>query len=70
MEAFEFKAKIKGGFIQIPDKYSKKINRTVKVIILSDSTGQSTDIIDDLLSNPVKVPGFTPFAREELYERG
>lgn len=69
MEAFEFKAKIKGGIIQVPQKYSEKINRTVKVIILSDSRRHPTDIIDDLLKKPVKVPGFTPLSRDEIYER-
>ena len=73
MEAIEFKTKIKNGTIQIPDKYKKKIGNTVQVILISDQPAiigeQEKDIIDKLLSNPIKLKNFSPFSREEVYER-
>ena len=69
MEAFEFKAKIKNGVIQIPKKYTQKISNSVKVIIFSDHKPKDNDIVDELLKHPVKVNGFKPLSRDEIYER-
>ena len=71
MYAFEFKAKIKNGMIEIPDVCRKKFKSGVKVIILTDEkTELSSDIIDELLTSPIKLPTFTPLRREEIYDRG
>ncbi len=71
MYAVEFKAKVKDGMIEIPEKYRKKLLRNVKVILLTeDTTGEeSFDIIEELLESPLKMPGFKPFKREEIYDR-
>ena len=69
MEAIEFKAKIKNGIIQIPEKYKQKIGNTVKVILITEKKAKQTDIIDKLLANPIKSKDFSPFSREEIYER-
>jgi len=69
MEAIEFKTKIKNGTIQIPKKYKQKIGNTAKVIIISEQRAKQADIIDKLLANPIKLKGFSPFLREEIYER-
>ncbi len=69
MEAIEFKTKIKNGTIQIPQKYKQKIGNTVKVIIISDQGVKRADIIDKLLTNPIKKRDFSPFLREEIYGR-
>ncbi len=69
MEAIEFKAKIKNGIIQIPEKYKQKIGNTVKVILITEKKAKQTDIIDKLLANPIKSRDFSPFSREEIYER-
>jgi len=69
MEAIEFKTKIKNGTIRIPKKYKQKIGNTVKVIIMTEQKAKQADIIDKLLTNPIKLKDFTPFLREEIYER-
>jgi hypothetical protein len=69
MEAIEFKTKIKNGTIQIPKKYKQKIGNTVKVIIMTEQKERQADIIDKLLTNPIKLEKFSPLLREEVYER-
>ena len=69
MEAIEFKSKIKNGIIQIPKKYKQKMGNTVKVIVITEKKAKQADIIDNLLSNPIKSKDFSPFLREEIYER-
>lgn len=69
MEAIEFRTKIKNGNIRIPDKFKKKTDGTVKVIIISQQNTSSTDIIDKLLENPIQLENFSPFLRKEIYER-
>ena len=64
MEAIEFKAKIKNGFIRIPEKFKKKTGGNVKVIIISEQKARQTDIIDKLLLNPIKLKEFLPFLIE------
>ncbi|MDY6822582.1 MAG: hypothetical protein SWH68_02105 [Thermodesulfobacteriota bacterium] len=69
MEAIEFKARIKNGVIHVPRKYNKKLGKSVKVILLSDTPGQNTEAIDELLQDPVKLDTFVPSTREDIYER-
>jgi len=69
MEAFEFKTKVKNGYIEIPGQYKKKLGKNVKVIILSDHKPMEKDIIDELLGHSHKIDGFKPFSRKEIYER-
>ena len=69
MEAIEFKTKIKNGTIRIPKKYKQRTGNTVKVIIISEQGTRQADIIDKLLANPIKSKDFSPFLREEIYER-
>jgi hypothetical protein len=69
MEAIEFRTKIKRGAIRIPEKYKQKIGDIVKVIIISEEETNQADIIDELLTNPIKSKDFSPYLREEIYER-
>jgi hypothetical protein len=69
MEAIEFKTKIKNGTIRIPKKYKQKTGTNVKVIIISEQGTMQHDIIDKLLANPIKLKDFSPYLREEIYER-
>ena len=68
MQAFEFKAKVKDGTIQIPKKYTKQIGETVKVIVLADHKPDNDDMVDELLKHPVKIENFSPLKRDEIYE--
>ncbi|MEJ7576865.1 MAG: hypothetical protein WKF74_07660 [Pyrinomonadaceae bacterium] len=70
MYAFEFQAKPKDGRIEIPAEYQDKIAGTVRVIVLSaEKSAATSDMIDRLLEHPIEIESFTPFAREEVYER-
>ena len=69
MEAIEFKTKIKNGTIRIPKKYKQRTGNNVRVIIISEQGTRQADIIDKLLTNPIKLKDFSPFLREAIYER-
>ena len=70
MQAIEFRTKIRNGIIEIPRKYRRKIKASVKVILLEeDTTDTASDIIENLLESPLKLKSFTPFKREEIYDR-
>ena len=69
MEAFEFKATLKNGTIQIPQKFTKQIGETVKVIVLADHKTEKNDMVADLLENPLQIDNFVPLKRNEIYER-
>ncbi len=70
MYAIEFQTNIKNGFIEIPELYRKLLQNNVKVIILAEDKSETcSDIIEELLNSPVKLAEFTPFKRDEIYER-
>jgi hypothetical protein len=70
MQAIEFRTKIKNDMIQIPAKYKGKVAEEVLVILISKSEKKTqTDIIDELMANPLKVKGFKPMTRDEVYAR-
>ena len=41
----------------------------IKVIVITEKKAKQADIIDNLLANPIKLKDFSPFLREEIYER-
>jgi hypothetical protein len=69
MHAVEFRAKIKNGMIEIPAQYKDKLKEIVRVIILTDESEPTTNLIDQLLISPLKVKNFKPLSRAEIYER-
>ncbi len=69
MYAVEFQAKVKNGTIQIPEQYRDRFKERVRVILLAEEESPHPDLIAQLLEHPVKVTGFTPLTREEMYER-
>ncbi len=69
MKAYEFKAQVKNGTIQIPQKFTRQIGSTVRVIILAEHEPEQADMIEDLMKNPVKIDNFTPLKRDEIYEQ-
>ncbi|RLB95641.1 MAG: hypothetical protein DRH50_03570 [Deltaproteobacteria bacterium] len=69
MYAIEFRTKIKDGIIEIPKTYRDKIKNNVKVIVLTEEKKVSINMIDRLLSSPIKAEKFTPLSRREIYER-
>jgi len=69
MYAIEFQTRIEEGVIQIPLQYRDKLKQVVRVIILSNVQEKTVNLIDQLLESPLKVEGFQPLSREEIYAR-
>ena len=70
MRAIEFQAIIKNGVIEIPRQYLSNLSNRVRVILLVEQTPKTTvNFIDQLLAHPVRVQGFRPLTREEIYAR-
>lgn len=68
MYAVEFQAKVKNGSIEIPKEYRARFKERVRVILLAEEEGTAATFIDDLLEHPVRLPGFKPLTRDEIYE--
>jgi len=69
MYAVEFQAQIKDGAIKIPEAYRSHFKERVRVILLAEEERPTMTMIDQLLQHPLKVAGFKPLTREEMYER-
>ncbi len=68
MQTIEFRTKIKNGVIHIPARFKGKVGEDVQVILVSKSEKKSQpDIIDELMAHPLKVKGFKPLTRDEVY---
>lgn len=68
MQAIEFETVIKNGIIEIPPQYLKHLSKRVRVILLVEQAPKATsNLIDQLLAHPVRVQGFRPLTREEIY---
>ncbi len=70
MQAIEFQAVIKNGVIEIPRRYLRNLSNRVRVILLIEQTPETTaNFIDQLITQSVRVQGFRPLTREEIYAR-
>ncbi len=70
MHAVEFQTTITDGTIEIPHSLRSQIGARVRVIVLTEEhQNRAKNAIDDLLCDPVKVPGFQPLMREEAHAR-
>ena len=69
MSGIEVQTKVKNGCISIPEQYRSQLQGNVRVILLTDENAEHFDMIEYLLANPLKIEGFKPFTREEIYEQ-
>lgn len=69
MYAIEFQTRVMNGNIEVPDEYKSQVVGLVRIIVLGQESVASADAIDRLLAAPVKIEGFEPFTREEIYEQ-
>lgn len=69
MYAIEFQTKVENGHILIPAEFKERLSGCVRVIVLTEDQPAKTDLLDQLLANPIKLDHFTPMTREEIYER-
>jgi hypothetical protein len=61
---------IKNGVIEIPRRYLRNLSNRVRVILLIEQTPETTaNFIDQLITQSVRVQGFRPLTREEIYAR-
>jgi len=70
MQAIEFQAVIKNGVIEVPRRYLRNLSNRVRVILLIEQMPETTaNFIDQLIAQSVRVQGFRPLTREEIYAR-
>ena len=70
MQAVEFQATVKKSSIEIPPELRDSVGPRVRVIMLTEQQSSTAgNAIDDLLSHPVSIPGFTPLKRDEAHAR-
>lgn len=70
MYAAEFDAKIKNGQIHVPEQFVEQFRSDVRVILLAKEPKKSqSNLIKQLLINPINVSGFHPLKRDEIYAR-
>jgi hypothetical protein len=66
----EFQAVIKNGVIEVPRRYLRNLSNCVRVILLIEQMpGTTANFIDQLIAQSVRVQGFRPLTREEIYAR-
>jgi hypothetical protein len=69
MLAYEFKAVVNDGLIEIPDEYKNKIPKNLKVILLSEEITEGERQKSTLLmDSPMHIENFKRYSRAELYE--
>ena len=59
--------------IPIPEEYRAKLlddsEIDVEIRARNKNGDEPYDIISELMSHPIKITDFTPFSREEIYDR-
>lgn len=71
MQAIEFQTYITDGVIEVPEEHRERFKQNVKVILLVEDDGSAeSDMIDQLIANPLSADDFKPLSREEAHERG
>jgi hypothetical protein len=66
MQSIKFHTVIKDGAIAIPAEYLPLLSGGATVIVVLDTSRHaSPNMIEHLLANPLRVPGFQPLTRED-----
>lgn len=79
MHVIEFRTKIKDGKIEVPKAYWERLRQEsgdeqVRVILLTSERAEAgqvdveTNLIEQLLANPIRIPDFAPLSRDEAHE--
>jgi DNA-binding transcriptional regulator/RsmH inhibitor MraZ len=70
MSIVKFQTIIEDGNISIPTKFRNKIKGKVEVIVtIKEKNAEPYDILSELMENPIQDLNFTPFKRDEIYDR-
>lgn len=70
----KFQAEVNKGMIPIPNEFLEEFHDHSEVEVEVRAKNNKTeeepyDIIAELMRNPIKVEGFKPFTRDEIYDR-
>ncbi|HEX6985215.1 MAG TPA: hypothetical protein VF170_07550, partial [Planctomycetaceae bacterium] len=65
---------VRDGRIELPAGYAEAVKGPVRVIVLFEGNSDADarrerDELDELMDNPIRVPGFVPLTRDEAHER-
>jgi len=70
MLSIEFQTTVRNGTIEIPPEWRSSFTNQVRVILQAEKTSTPTkNLIDQLLTRPVRLKTFRPIPREELHAR-
>jgi len=75
MQAIEFEADVKNFRIQVPRKLAVLDQKHVKFVALFENENpvkfqrRTASFIDNIMSNPLIIPGFTPMGRDDVHAR-
>jgi len=70
MHSVEFQTTIRNGIIEIPPEWRGLFKNQVRVILQAEGTSTPTkNLIDQLLTRPVRLNTFRPIPRDELHAR-
>ena len=70
MYSIEFRIQVKNGTVEVPAEHRDKFTGGVKVILVAEDYVRSgANLIDQLLAQPLIVPGFKPLSRDDAHAR-
>lgn len=70
MSSIEFETTVRDGIIEIPPEYRGRVIGRVNVRMEPAVPHRpAPNLIDELISRPLRIPGFRPLSREESHER-
>ncbi len=70
MNHVEFDAIVKDGVIEIPAQFAVQLTGQVHVTVsTADVSAQPPSVIQQLLAQPLDLPGLKPMTRDEIYGR-
>jgi hypothetical protein len=68
MTAIEFHAVVKDGMIQVPFEHRDAYGRSVRVILMPDTSEPLVDnLLENLLANPLPIADFHPLMRDDAH---
>jgi hypothetical protein len=69
----EFQARVENGVIVVPEEYKQDLSEgsSVKVTVVKQPKKRisETEILAELMRNPILVPGVRSITREEMHDR-
>ena len=73
MQAIEFEADVENFSIRVPKKFGVLEKKHIRLVALYETDNMNKNeartesFIDRIISNPLRISGFTPLKRDEIY---